>query len=173
MNSQSFQCSCCGETLFGPPLAWHFQAPAAWHALPLGERENRGEISSDQCVIDDQHFFIRGLVKIPIVGSEEPFEWGVWVSLSRANFERAASLWHDADRVNEPAYFGWFSNSLPGYPETLFLKTMVHSRGVGLRPYIELERTDHSLALEQRNGISVARVKQIAEQMHHHNLEML
>jgi len=81
----------------------------------------------------------------------------------------ASELWLDEKRVNEPAYFGWFSNSIPSYPETLHLKTAVHSRNVGLRPYVELEATDHPLALEQRRGITMARVQHMAEQMHPHN----
>jgi len=167
-----FQCSCWGETLNGPVLAWHFDAPDVWSSLAPEDREKRGELSTDQCAIDNEHFFVRGLVEIPIVGSDEPFTWGVWVSLSRTNFERARELWLDGKRVNEAAYFGWFSNSIPSYPETINLKTAVHSRDVGLRPYIELEATDHPLALEQRNGITMVRVRQIAKQMHHHNSSM-
>ena len=89
--------------------------------------------------------------------------------MSKANFERATALWHDPNRVNEPSYFGWFCNSIPTYPETLHLKTAVHSREVGVRPFVELEATDHPLSIEQRNGITVARLQSIAEQMHHRN----
>jgi len=155
--------------LDGPPLAWHFDAPDPRSSIPAAERNRRGELSSDQCVIDNQHFFVRGLVEIPILDGDGPFAWGVWVSLSRANFERATALWHDPNRANEPAYFGWFCNSIPAYPETLHLKTAVHSRKVGVRPFVELEATDHPLSIEQRNGITVGRLQSIAEQMHHHN----
>ena len=107
--------------------------------------------------------------EIPVIDGPEPFSWGVWVSLSEANFLRASEVWYDPQRVNEPAYFGWLCNSLPDYPETLNLKTMVHTRDVGLRPLIELEPTDHPLAVEQRNGITMKRVQEIAEKAHHHN----
>lgn len=49
--------------------------------------------------------------------------------------------------------FGWFSNSLPGYPETMNLKCHVQPRESGLRPIIELEPTDHPLSIQQREGI--------------------
>jgi hypothetical protein len=155
--------------LEGAALAWHFDAPDSWSSIPPNERKRRTELNSDQCVIDKIHFFVRGLVEIPVLDGEGPFAWGVWVSLSKANFDRATDLWHEPNRINEPAYFGWFCNSIPGYPETLHSKTAVHSRAVGLRPYIELEETDHPLALEQRTGITTARIQQIAGQMHHHN----
>jgi hypothetical protein len=153
-------------------MAWHFNAPDAWSSLPDAERKRRGELSSDQCIIDDEHFFVRGLVEIPIIDGTEVFAWGVWVSLSRTNFERASALWDSPQRVEEPTYFGWFCNSIPIYPETLHLKTAVHTREVGARPYVELEPTDHPLAVEQRDGITMARVRQIAEQMHHHNASL-
>ena len=47
------------------------------------------------------------------------------------------------------------------------LKSRVHLRDHGLRPTIELEPTDHPLALEQRNGISVDRVAEIYAIMLH------
>jgi len=126
-----------------------------------------GQLSSDQCIIYDEDYFVRGLVEIPIIGSDEVFAWGVWVSLSKTNFDRACDLWEDENRVNEPPYFGWFCNSVPGYPETLNLKTRVHSRSVGERQYVELEPTDHPLAIEQRVGITKDRVREIAEMMYH------
>jgi hypothetical protein len=43
------------------------------------------------------------------------------------------------------------------------LKTNIHTNPVGVRPFVELEPTDHPLAVEQRNGITLARVQEIAE----------
>jgi hypothetical protein len=47
------------------------------------------------------------------------------------------------------------------------LKTRVHLRDHGIRPLIELEPTEHPVAVEQREGISVARVSEIYAQMVH------
>src|SRR5215831_8075762 len=44
------------------------------------------------------------------------------------------------------------STKVPGYPDTAFLKTMVHQREVGVRPSVELEPTDRPLAVDQRDG---------------------
>lgn len=49
------------------------------------------------------------------------------------------------------------------------LKARVHTRPVGKRPYIELEQTDHPLAIEQRDGITMQRVREIAEMVLHDN----
>jgi hypothetical protein len=50
-----------------------------------------------------------------------------------------------------------------GYPDTLNLKAHVHNRELGVVPFIELEPTDHPLAIEQREGITMERVKDIAQ----------
>jgi hypothetical protein len=64
--------------------------------------------------------------------------------------------------------FVWLSTTLPPYePTTLNLKTNVHTREVGVPPFIELEPTDHPLAVEQRTGITRARVQQFAELLLH------
>ena len=74
---------------------------------------------------------------------------------------------NDLERINEPAYFGWLSSRIELYPDTAILKTNVHTRGVGSRPFIELQLTDHPLSHEQRNGITTDRIRQIAEQIEH------
>jgi len=43
----------------------------------------------------------------------------------------------------------------------------VHSQLVGIRTTVELEPTDHPLAVEQRTGITTARVREIAERLLH------
>ena len=169
MTLTTFTCSCCGETFEGPPLFWHFEAPASWSSLSLEEQEAMGQLSSDQCIINEEDYFVHGLVEIPILGSDEVFAWGVWVSLSKANFDRACDLWEDENRISEPPYFGWLCNSVPGYPDSLHLKTRVHTRALGQRPFVELEPTDHPLAVEQRDGITWDRVREIAEMMYHGN----
>ncbi len=62
--------------------------------------------------------------------------------------------------------FGWLNSRLPLYPDTLNLKTNVHLRAA-IRPWIELESTDHPLALEQQEGITLERVQEIAMRLMH------
>jgi hypothetical protein len=58
--------------------------------------------------------------------------------------------------------FGWLSSELPGYgASTLALKTMLHHQRPGWRPLVDLEPTDHPLSVEQREGITTARVREL------------
>ncbi|MGC5009071.1 DUF2199 domain-containing protein [Streptomyces sp. DT203] len=142
------------------------EAPAVWN--PAFADVDDCLLSPDLCVIHAQHYFVRGLIEIPVIGSDEVFSWGVWVSLSRENFSRAADRWVMPGRESEKPYFGWLTTDLPVYsPTTLDLKTNVHTRPVGERPFVELEPTDHPLAVEQRTGITRDRVREIAAKVLH------
>lgn len=163
----SYTCAICGGSHDGAPLAYGFVAPALVETIPPSERPRRCELSSDQCIVDDEHFFVLGNLELPIVGLEERFVWTCWVSLSRDRFVRTQELWNAEGRESEPPYFGWLSSSIPGYPETLNLKTHVHTRPVGQRPAIELEPTEHPLAMEQRTGIPRLRIAELASIMAH------
>ncbi|WP_327682395.1 DUF2199 domain-containing protein [Kitasatospora sp. NBC_00458] len=155
-------CACCAEHLDGPPLSYGAAAPEGWK--PRYARRRDSELTPDQCMIKGRDFFVHGLVEIPVRDSGDTFSWGVWVSLSEANFARTHDLWEDPAREQEPPYFGWLFTELPAYPESTFmLKTHVRTRAVGLRPLIELEPTDHPLAVEQREGITAARVQEFAD----------
>ncbi len=77
-------------------------------------------------------------------------------------------MWDTVGREAEQPYFGWLTTDLSAYsPTTLNLKTRVHTRPVGERPFVELEPTGHPLAVEQRTGITWDRVREIAETVRH------
>jgi hypothetical protein len=159
----AYICKTCGKQHEGPPLSYGVDAPNLWYEIPENERNERTLLSSDQREIDNQYFFIVGNVEIPIIGANETFSWSVWISLSDVNYRRVCELWNETGRETEKPYFGWLSAHLPVYPETLNLKTLVHTRPIGQRPSVELEQTDHPLAIEQKNGIPWERIQEIAE----------
>lgn len=135
-----------------------------WH-VPVEKREEDVFLTSDSCVIADRFFFIRGLLEVPIVDTGEVFTWGVWVSLKEENFFLWQEHYEIAKRSHIGPFFGWLCTKLPYYPDTLSLKTMVHLRDDFIRPWVELESTDHPLAVDQRQGISLQTVLSIVHQV--------
>ena len=161
-----YLCKCCGEYHEELPMSYGSSVPDYFYDVPTEEQEIRIELNDDLCVIDDEYFFIHGSIEIPIINSSKPFIWDVWVSLSAENFDKTNEYWEVEGREKQiDSMFGWLSTSVPGYPETIELKTMVHTRSIGERPYIELEPTKHPLAKEQMEGITMDRVKEIAEKL--------
>ncbi|SDJ34855.1 hypothetical protein SAMN04487926_14422 [Paraburkholderia steynii] len=158
-----FVCGTCGQYHDRLPMCFGPNAPALWLSMPESERVTRGELTSDQCVIDGEHFFILGRILLPVVDGPGPFVWLSWVSLSKRNFARTCELWDIEGRETEPPYFGWLQSALPYEPSTLSLGVSVHTMVLGQRPTIVLDIIDHPLSLEQCHGITMARVQEIAE----------
>ena len=156
----SYHCKHCGRQHEGIP-AFHADRPVTYWDVPADRREDDVFLTSDSCVIANRFFFIHGCVEIPILGTDDLFTWGVWVSLKEENF----FLWQDSydtpKRSHIGPFFGWLCTALPVYPETLHLKTRVHLRDDGIRPRIELEPTDHPLSREQQEGISMDRALEL------------
>jgi hypothetical protein len=116
---------------------------------------------------EEQHFFVRGLVELPIAGTDETWAYGAWTTLSAKSFDAARPL-SEADEAGGP-FFGWFANRLAGWEDTLHLKARVHLRP-GIRARIELEPTDHPLALAQREGVSSKRIVELLGPALEHDL---
>jgi|KBSSwiStaDraftv2_1062776.scaffolds.fasta_scaffold361619_2 hypothetical protein len=166
--SISYRCNTCGETHEGLPFTWGPAVPDRYYAIPAAEREQRVELSSDQCIIDGTEFFVLGRLEISVLDSENNFYWLAWVSLTEDDFARVYELWHTSGRESEPPFSGFLNSELPCYSEsTLTLAAQLVTQPVGERPLIELERSYHPLAVEQRSGITIARVQEIAEKCIH------
>lgn len=128
--------------------------PTIVSQLSDAERDVRVALSSDQCILDDEHFFILGTLDLPIQGSDEVIRWIAWSTLSRASFERADELWTTDGRESEPPYFGWLSNRIPGFPDSLHIKVLVHTGPLGCRPRFEVVEDEHPIRDAQRRGIT-------------------
>lgn len=167
-GSTGFRCSTCGQWHDDLPLDVAFDEPAYVQRMSVEERERLVNEDGDFQIVrrpDGMNdYFIRGVIEIPVHDMNEVFCYGAWTSLSERSYLAAM----EAYRTNGPAgpFFGWLSNRIPGYPETLNLKTQVHVRP-DLRARIELEPTEHPLAVEQRKGIDRRRVIEIVEQVIH------
>ena len=167
MKEFQFKCSCCDEVHKGiPSFGWDY--PIQLLDVPENERSSRVDMGSDDCVIDEKWFYIRGCIEIPVHGYSDPFIWGAWVSLSKQNFAAWIKCFGKNQRSHIGPFFGWLSADFSPYPQTCVnLKTKVHIRDNGIRPFIELEPTKHPLSIEQQNGITPERLAQIYETMAH------
>jgi hypothetical protein len=143
-------------------MSYALKGPDNWFQLSEDERHRRTRWDDDLCVIDESQYYVRGCLETPVLGTTETLIFGVWISVSEASFRRILDLWDVPDVADEPPRFAWLCNWLRGYPEPIGIKCHVHIRLGNLRPAIELEPTDYPLAVEQRHGVTLDRVKEIA-----------
>jgi len=168
-----WKCGSCEEWHTGPMLDVGFDSPhywpedhetgSRWTVLASGAIDSSCGtfLDADYCAVDNESFFVRGVLEVPIVGTGEDFRWGIWGSLSRVNFETLIRADHSGECIEKREMFSWLSTSIPNYSETLSLKMTVSIREPGWRPLFILERSDHPLAKEFYEGITPERVKEI------------
>jgi hypothetical protein len=165
-SETGFGCSVCGEHHV-LSLSYSVKAPLAVGAIPVEELDQRVVITADQCVIDGKDFYLRGRILVPVIGLEEPFVWGIWAEVSPKNFVRTNELWAFEGREKEPPFPGWLNSQLPVFGDTYNLEVSVQTQPVGQRPHFTIVDQDHPLAEEQRDGITMERVEEIAVRMLH------
>ena len=161
------KCNVCNCDLGEVPMCFGSNSPAL-SMVPEEEHETRVKQNADQCIVDEEHFFVRGHIELKLTDTDEVFIWSVWVSLSEDSFEHMSTSWDNEGRENNDPYFGWLMTSLPCYPETHHIKTSVQTTPVGNVPLIILEPSDHPLSLEQQTGITMQRVHEIVHSVMGH-----
>lgn len=153
-----WRCATCGEQHRGMfDLA--ADAPDFWEGPeehePNGALRLDGDfLSEDFCVVGGEHFFVRCVFEIPVLGLHDRFGFGVWSTLSRTNFDRYVEEFDESACRGEGPWSGWFSNHLKGISaETLGQACWVLPRPGRQRPVIELMDDTHPLAQAQINGV--------------------
>lgn len=154
MQEGSFVCSSCGQEHLGLPFSFAADFPDPYANLNSDDRDSRALAGSDQCIIDQEQFYIRGCLEIPIRGTDEVFLWGLWARIKEEVFDEISNYWESEGRETcIGPYKGLLANSLSIYPETLNLKLAIHIRPIGSRPLFLLEKSPHPISVEQRTGI--------------------
>jgi len=167
MAEANFVCHVCGQSHDGVPPSFAADFPDMYASLSETDRGSRALISSDQCVIDEQWFFIRGCLEIPILESDGVFLWGLWASVKEEAFNEISAGWEEEGRERRLASVkARLANSLSVYPETINLKLRIVIQPVGTRPLFILEE-EHPLAAAQQRGMSRRDAAELSAELLH------
>ena len=164
-NKVVYKCSCCGKEYEEVPLCFGTDFPDHYFSVPPEERKTRIELQESLCVVDEQHFFHRCRLTIPITDYKEDLIWNVWTTISKDNFIKRNDLWANPNRIKEPPYFGWLQTIIPTYGNTLSIKTKAHEEPVGFIPELKILDEDHPLYADQKNGISLQKAFSIVDEI--------
>jgi hypothetical protein len=158
---ETWFCEACGETHDEVPFTLRLASPASWTPDVAGHPQS--ELLDAQCVIGGERFFLRGLVIIPVTDAGRDFEWAIWVEVAEDDFLARCARWFAPARASDPPVRAQLAVTLPGYGgSTIGIPGLLQDREVGLRPVFTLTDDGHPLAREQRSGITVERVIDLA-----------
>lgn len=164
--SMRFRCPSCTNIHDGFP-ALAYAMPDVIFALSGDERERRAIVSSDLCILDDERYFIRAILRLDVAGYEDSFEYGPWVEVDAKTFSRYA-VWY-----NLGTYPGWqdapgrIANAFPASAQpTLGLACRLVIPATGReRPSVTVSDDRHQLFADQANGMTFERVHALVSNM--------
>jgi hypothetical protein len=163
METDSYIGACCGKEHSGVPLSFAADFPDSYANLSREDRDIRAVVGSDQCIIDQEQFYIRGCIDLPVDATVGVFLWGVWARVHQADFDEISDHWETQGRERKIGHYkGRLANSLSIYPETFNMKLEIQIEPVGTRPKFRLEELEHPLCVEQRNGLTLQKAQEYA-----------
>lgn len=155
-----FVCSVCGEHHDERLLDIRLGLPHDVHLLDADERTRRAWLADDFAVLDDERFFVRGLLELPITELHSRFAYGSWVEVSMADFQELMRHWHDDEQFQSVECT--VANELEPYRDTVGLRATLRATAADKLPAIELAAAPHELVEAQRHGISLERSDELA-----------
>jgi hypothetical protein len=164
----SYICHQCGLSHDDIPLSFAADFPDQYASMSPEDRDNRTIIGSDQCIIDSEVFYVRGLVEIPIHDSDDKFLWGVWASVKEEVFDVLSDSWEEQGRESRRGPFkARLGNELALYSDTFNLKMTIIVQPVGARPLFVIDEEAHPLAVAQRIGMSMNEAQDLVSRLLH------
>lgn len=164
-NDASRPCPCCGRTFSGV-FDIGYDHPDPW---PHGNRSDSGQdvlsvgtdtLSADLCRMGEYRF-IRCVLHIPIIGSDQSFAFGPWGSVNPANFDRYVGAELEGKLSDFEGCFAWLMNRLPGFDFDDWLPCNLIVADPEQRPELEVHDGAHELAQLQETGITFDRLLDI------------
>lgn len=166
-NDSSQSCACCGRSFDGV-FDIGYDHPNPW---PHGSRQESGEellqVGDDRLGTDlcewGPHRFIRCILPLPIIGTDQRFAFGPWGSVNPENFDRYVKHSYDEATGQFEGCFAWLMNTLPGFEFDEWLPCNLIPGAEGERPVLEVHDGSHELARLQEDGITFDQLLDIYE----------
>jgi hypothetical protein len=156
-----FVCPVCGETHKGVD-GWGYNQPQYWAQLTQAQRD-LGRINDDLCATDDQYFFVRAVLTLPLVdGPQAEFDMAVWGAVSSYDFKRYLETFAEKQASLGPM-FAYLASDVSQFAGALNLEADLIPRD-DLRPLMRLRDADHPLVRAQKHGIRLHDAIAITEQ---------
>jgi hypothetical protein len=152
----SYRCPCCGMPVQGV-LDVGYDHPDAWSHVSY--RKNGGTVmvgqdvlTADFCSIGDT-FFLRGLLSLPIRGTDANFAFGPWARVPPDTFRAYHAAFGTANEAALGFRQGDLANALPGFPDGAGTALRIRFLGGSDRPQFAPDATS-ALGQAQTGGIS-------------------
>lgn len=167
LQQEEWTCASCDQAHRGlPDMAFARPAGDVFQQMDLLDNSAftpAGDILTEDLCRCDGHFYVRALLSVPILGTDDRFSFGVWSTLAAQSFDQYLAGFNDGnyDLAADP-WFSWLANTLPMDPKgNDGIKCSLRPQPDRQRPEVLIEDADHPLYSVQRNGATLDQILDI------------
>jgi hypothetical protein len=156
MSDSAIQCLICGQQHILSDMELSFGLPDEAFTIAETERDKRVKATDDICVIDEQRFYLRSVLGLPLIDqAPEQYHFGVWAEVGPADFKTIFELWDDPAQTEYPAFQARLGNNIPFCGQTNGLNVSLKMTGPSTRPALTVTDIESVLGQLQGKGIYI------------------
>jgi hypothetical protein len=163
MSEELVMCSCCGKMVPASNVELSYLKPDDIASMDEDEIEEKCKYTNDYFVCEDEYFYIRCVLPLPVQEAGRDYCIGVWVQVSPNSFNRIWELWDDPAQSNEPPLRGLLANSVHLSTGAKNAEVKVRLTGITSRPSVIVVDENCSLYQEQQCGITIHRANEYSD----------
>jgi hypothetical protein len=163
MSEELVKCPCCDRMVPANALELTFRKPDDIAIMMDEEIEERCRYNDDIFICDDEYYFVRCILPLPVHDKGDNYCLGVWVQVSENSFTHIYDLWEVEDQTNENPIHGLLANDVPLTTGSKNAEVSVQLVGAQSRPVVTVVDHNCSLHQEQTCGITIHRANEYSE----------
>jgi len=163
MTQELVKCPCCDKIVPADDMELSYRLPDAIACMSEDEIEEQCKYTNDYVVCNDEYFYIRCIISLPVQSSSRDYGIGAWAQVSPNSFNRIWELWSEDDQSSEPPIHGLLANDVHLNTNSEDSKIEVQLTGAKSRPMITIKDPECSLYIEQKNGITIHRASEYSD----------
>jgi hypothetical protein len=167
--NELIKCSCCEKMIPANTAELTFMRPDIIAALTKEQREQRCQQEwEDGYTLDNERFFVKGLIPFPIQSSEDNYCLGAWIEVSETSYAAIIDDWENDRASPSKDVIGNLSNQIPYSKNSLGCLVKMVATDEKSRPYLTILDEKCSLMAEQKRGISRHRAAEFTNTYRNH-----
>jgi hypothetical protein len=149
-----YKCASCDQLHEGLPDLT-FEMPDMCFDIGEKLRAERVLLTSDFCILDGRHYFVRCVMEAPVHGFSQRFGWGIWCKVDWKAYKLCWDRFEENDNEIMAPLQGTLANNLRHYPDTLGRACTIYLQNDRMRPVAYLDNSEHPLGAHQANGMTL------------------
>lgn len=163
MKQELVICPCCNELVPAIYMELSYRLPDSIACMSEEDIESQCRYTNDYIVCDEEYFYVRCTIPLPVQESDRDYAIGAWAQVSSNSFNRICELWSDEDQSNEPPIHGLLANDVHLNTNSENSEIEVQLTGASTRPIITIKDASCSLYNEQQSGITMYRASEYSD----------